>query len=133
MDAKPINSSPPQTVYKTPDPQVNISELYSIFCVQMSNALSLEKSWVVNERYGAWDEAEPDPKKKFKINVKTLSPIEPKHYLTLDEAHEQANGQVMLRVRSGFKYLFVHDFLDAPWFKRYEVFPDGERREIPVK
>ncbi len=133
MDAKPINSSPPQTVYKTPDPQLNVSELYSIFCVQMSNALSLEKSWVVNERYGAWDEAEPDPKKKFKINVKTLSPTEPKHYLTLDEAHEQANRQVMLRVRSGFKYLFVHDFLDAPWFKRYEVFPDGERREIPVK
>jgi hypothetical protein len=108
MDVKPINSSPSQTDYKTPDPQVNVSELYSVFCVQMSNALSLERSWVVNERYGAWDEAEPDPKKKFKINVKTLSPTESEHYLTLDEAHERANAQLMLRVRSGFKYLFVH-------------------------
>lgn len=132
MDAKPINSSPPQTLYKTPEPQVNVSELYSIFCVQMSNALSLEKSWVVNERYGAWDEAEADPKKKFKINVKTLSPTEPRHYLTLEEAHKQANQQVMLRVASDFKYLFVHDFFDAPWFKRYEVLLDGKRREIPV-
>ena len=133
MDAKPIHSSPPQTVYKTPDPQVNVSELYSIFAVQMSNALSLQKSWVVNERYGAWDEAEPDPKKKFKINVKTLSPTEPQHYLTLDEAHTQCNEQVMVRVGHGFKYLFIHDFLDAPWFRRYEVLPDGKRREIPVK
>jgi len=97
MEPKPINSSPPQTVYKTPDPQANVSELYSIYCVQMSNALSLEKSWVVNERYGAWDEAEPDPtKEKFKIDVKTLSPTDPQHYLTLDEAQEQANRQVML-------------------------------------
>jgi hypothetical protein len=133
MDTKPINSLPPQTVYKTPDPQANVSELYSIFCQQMSNATSLAKSWVVSERYGAWDEAEPDPKKKFKINVTTLSPTDPQHYLTLDEAHEQCNKQVMLRVRNGFKYLFVHDFFDAPWFRRYEVLPDGKRREIPVK
>jgi hypothetical protein len=133
MEAKPINSSPPQTVYKTPDPQGNISELYSISCQQMSNAVSLEKSWVVSERYGAWDEAEPDPKQKFKINVKTLSPTDPQHYPTLNEAQNQANEQVMLRVRNGFKYLFIHDFFDAPWYRRYEVFPDGKRREIPIK
>jgi hypothetical protein len=100
----------------------------------MSNALSLEKSWVVNERYGAWDEAEPDPQKpKFKINVRTLGPTEPQHYLTLEEAQAQADDQVMLRVASGFKYLFVHDFFDAPWYRRYEVLPDGEHREIPIK
>jgi hypothetical protein len=132
MEAKPINSAPPQTVYKTPNPQASVSELYTIFCQQMSNALTLERSWVVHERYGAWDENEPDPKQKFRINVTTLSPTEPRHYLTLDEAHKQCDEQVMLRVRSGFKYLFVHDFFDAPWYKRYEVFPDGTRREIPL-
>jgi hypothetical protein len=133
MDAKPIDSAPPQTVYKTSDPQLNVSELYTIFAQQMSNAESLEKSWVVCERYGAWDEAEPDPKQKFKINVKTLSPTDPQQYLTIEEAHKQCDLQVMLRVRNGFKYLFVHDFLDAPWYRRYEVLPDGSRREIPLK
>jgi hypothetical protein len=133
MKAKSINSSPPRTVYKTPEPQANVSELYSIYCQQMSNATSLEKSWVLSERYGAWDEVEPDPKRKFKINVVTLSPTDPQHYLTLDEAHKQCDEQVMVRVRIGFKYVFVHDFLDAPWFRSYEVLPDGKRREIPVK
>lgn len=133
MEPKPIDSAPPQTVYKTPDPQANVSELYTIFAQQMSNAQSLEKSWVAVERYGAWDENESDPKKKFKINVKALSPTDPRHYLTIQEAHKQCDEQVMLRVRDGFKYLFVHDFFDAPWYKRYEVFPDGTRREIPIK
>ena len=27
----------------------------------------------------------------------------------------------------------VHNFLDAPWYRRYEVLPDGSRREIPLK
>jgi hypothetical protein len=133
MEPKPINSTPPQTVYKTPDRKANVSELYTIYAQQMSNAHSPEKSWVAVERYGAWDEKEPDPRQKFKINVKTLSPTDPQHYLTIDEAHKQCDEQVMLRVRNGFKYLFVHDILDAPWYRRYELFPDGKRREIPLK
>jgi hypothetical protein len=133
MKVKAIDSSPPQTVYKTPDPQLNVSELYTIFAQQMSDAQSLEKSWVVCERYGAWDEAEPDQKQKFKINVKTLSPTDPRNYLTIEEAHKQCDEQVMIRVRSGFRYLFVHNFLDAPWYRRYEVLPDGTRLEIQVK
>ena len=61
-----------------------------------------EKSWVAVERYDACDEEEPDAKQKFKINAKTLSPTDPRHYLTIDEAHKQCDEQVMLRVRNGF-------------------------------
>lgn len=132
-DPKPIDSAPSQTLYKTPNPEHAVSELYTIFAVRMSNALFPEKSWVAYERYGAWDEAEPNPKLKFKINVKTLSPTDPHHYLTLDEAHKQCDEQVMFRVRSGFKYLFVLDPYDAPWYRRFEVSPDGKRTEIPLK
>jgi len=39
----------------------------------------------------------------------------------------------MLRAKNGFKYLFVRDFYEAPWHKRYEILPDGKLREIPVK
>jgi hypothetical protein len=132
MEPKPIDSAPPQSVYKTPDPHANVSEVYTIYAQQMSNAHSLEKSWVVIERYGAWDEKEPDPKQKFKINVKTLSPTDPQHYLTIDEAHKQCDDQVLFRVRDGFKYLFIHDFFNPPWYKRFEVSSDGTRREIPL-
>lgn len=131
MEAQPLDYAYTQTLYKTANPQFNVSELYLIFAQQMSNAQSLEKSWVVCERYGAWDEAEPDAKQKFKINVKTLSPTDPEHYLTLEEAYKQCGEQVVFRVRDGFKYLFVRDFHDAPWHRRYEVSLDGNRREIP--
>jgi hypothetical protein len=132
-DPKPIDSAPSQTLYRTPNPEHEVSELYTIFAVRMSNALSPEKSWVVYERYGAWDEAEPDPKQKFKINVKTLSPSDPQHYFTLDEVYKQCDEQVMFRVRSGFKYVFVLHPYDAPWYRRFEISPDGKRTEIPLK
>jgi hypothetical protein len=35
MEPKPVNSTPPQTVYKTPDPQANVSELYTIYAQQI--------------------------------------------------------------------------------------------------
>ena len=87
---------------------------------------------MVKERYGAWDQAEPDPQRKFKIKVFTLSPNDPVHCLTLDEAQRQVDQQVRFRAQNGFKYLFVRDFFDAPWYKRYEILPDGTERELPL-
>jgi len=128
-----MNVSVPQTVYKTPEPEENVSELYTIYCQQMPDATTRGKCWIVKERYGAWDGGEPDPKKKFKIGVTTLSPTDPRHYLTADEAEKQADAQVLSRAKSGFKYLFVRNFYEAPWHKRYEILPDGKLREIPMK
>ncbi|MBZ5502319.1 MAG: hypothetical protein LAN59_08760 [Acidobacteriia bacterium] len=124
----------PLTVYETPNPEHNVSPLYTVYCERMEDFTDPARCWIVKERYGAWDEKEIDPtKKKFKIDVTTLSPNEPQHYLTLDEAHEQAEKQMMLRVRSGFCYLFVRDFYEAPWHKIFKVSPDGRRVEIPVR
>jgi len=125
--------SVPQTIYRTPEPEENVSELYTIYCQQMPDVPNSGKCWIVKERYGAWDEAEPDPKKKFKFDATTLSPSDPWHYLTAEEAEQQADAQVLLRARNGFKYLFIRDFYDAPWYKRYEILPDSKLREMPVK
>jgi hypothetical protein len=116
----------PKTVYKTPNPQKNVSELYTVFAEQLPEATDPKKRWVVKKRYGAWDEAS----QKFEINVRTLGPTDPKHCVTIEEAHAQVDQQIQFRAKSGFKYLFVRDFFDAPWFKRYEIQPDG--REKPM-
>jgi len=82
------------------------------------------------EKFGYWDEAEPDPKKQFKNEVNTLSTTDPNHCLTIGESHEFIKKQVLLRASQGFKCLFTLDPFGAPWFKRYEVLSDGSWREV---
>lgn len=91
-----------------------------------------KKCWVVMEKFGYWDEAESDQEKKFKNEVRTLSATNPADCLTIEEAHEFINKQVLFRASQGFKYLFTLDPFGAPWYKRYEVLPDGSWREMPV-
>jgi hypothetical protein len=83
------------------------------------------------EKFCYSDEAERDPKKKFKNVVNTLSPTDPVHCLTIEESHEFIKKQVLFRASQGFKYLFALDPFGVPWYKRYEVLPDGSWREIP--
>jgi hypothetical protein len=126
-----INPTIPMTVYKVPDPEDEVSELYTIYADELLSATDPEKRWVVNELHGYWDEKEPDPKaKKFKNRATTLSPTHPKHCVTIDEAFKIMNAQVLSRAKSGFKYMRMLSMFGPP-HKLYEVMPDGKYREMP--
>jgi hypothetical protein len=85
----------------------------------------------VNELHGYWDEQEPDPKKKFKNKAVTLSPTDPRHCVTIEEASKIMNAQVLARAKSGFKYMRMLNMLGPP-HELYEVMPDGEYRAMPL-
>jgi hypothetical protein len=120
------------TVYNTPHPHRGLSPLYTLHAEIYPDATDPKKCWVVMEKFGYWDAAEPDPKIRFKNAVNTLSPTDPVRCLTIEEAHEFIKKQVLLRASQGFKYLFTLDPFGAPWYKRYEVLPDGSWREMLV-
>lgn len=122
----PQRHTVPQTLYSTPDPQRQISELYVINAEELATATDPERRWVIKEQHGYWDEQS----KKFLLNVVTLRPNDPRHCLTLDEAHTAVERQVMVRVKSGFKYLFEWSPYGPPWFERCEVLLDGTRKEL---
>ena len=119
----------PKSVYKTPYPEDGVSEVYTIFADELPEATDPTKCWIVKETHGYWDEAEPDPKKKFKNKAVSLSPTEPRHCVTIEEAHKIIDAQVLLRSKSGFKYVLMLDMLGPP-HKRYEILSDGTYREI---
>lgn len=128
-----MNAIRPQTVNETPNPQEKVSEPYTVYAEELPQAVHQDRRWVEKERFGAWKEAAQEPEKKFKIDVQTLSPTDPEHCLTLEDAYKQIDEQIKLRARDGFKYLFVRDFLESPWYKRYEILPDGKKRKLPLK
>jgi hypothetical protein len=121
----------PKVVYKVPNPDDNFSELYIVFGEELLTATDPDRIWVVKETHGFWDDA--DTEKKFKKNTDTLSPNDPKHCLSIEEAFEAIDRQVASRARSGFKYMFTRDFFDPPFFKKFEILPDGTQRELPAK
>jgi hypothetical protein len=122
-----ISPAVPKTLYNTANPQDEVSELYTIFADVLPDASDPQKRWVVNEKHGWWDEGG----KQFLYAITTLSPTDPKHCVTIEEAHKIIDKQVLLRARSGFRYLFIKDFFDAPGgFRRFEIFPDGTQQEI---
>jgi hypothetical protein len=127
-----LNPTIPMTVYKTPDVEEEVSELYTIYADELPGATDPKKRWVVNEIHGYWDENEPDPKvKKFKNVATTLSPNDPKHCITIEEAFKIMNKQVLFRSKSGFKYMRMLDMFGPP-HKLYEVMPDGKYREMAL-
>jgi GH43 family beta-xylosidase len=121
----------PKTVYKTPEPEARVSECYTIFADDLPEATDEAKCWVVKEIHGYWDQDEPDPKKKFKNKATSLSPTDPKHCVTIHEAHDIIDGQVLHRAKSGFKYVFMLDMFGPP-HKRFEIMPDGKYRAMPL-
>src|SRR6267378_4461422 len=97
----------PKVVYKTPNPEARVSEGYTIFAEVLSGATAPANCWVVKEIHGYWDEAEPDPKQKFKNRATSLSPTDPQHCVTIQEAHKIIDEQVLYRAKTGFKYLLM--------------------------
>jgi hypothetical protein len=127
-----INPTIPMTVYKVPDAEAEVSELYTIYADELPTATDPKKRWVVNEIHGYWDEHEPDPSvNKFKNKAVTLSPTDPQHCVTIEEAWKIMNNQVLSRAKSGFKYMRTLDMFGPP-HKLYEVMPDGKYREMPL-
>jgi hypothetical protein len=120
----------PKVVYKTPYPEVRVSEGYTIFADELPEASDAARCWVVREIHGYWDETEPDPKQKFKNKAVSLSPTDPKHCVTIHEAHKIIDEQVLYRARTGFKYLLMLNMMGPP-HDRFEIMPDGSYRELP--
>jgi len=118
------------TVYNTPRVQRELLPHYTLRAEIHPNARDPKKCWVVIEKFGYWDEAEPNPEKKFKNAVNTLNATDPAHCLTIEESHEVIKKQASFRASQGFKYLFTLDPFGVPWFKRYEVQSDGSWREM---
>jgi hypothetical protein len=120
--------TPQKSIYKTLSPENEISEVYVVYAEELDAATDPTRRWVVKEKHGWFD----DVPKQFLMNVTTLSPTDPVHCVTLEEAHQLLDQQVLLRAGHGFKYLFQLDpYQAAPLYKRYEVLPDGSIQEIP--
>jgi hypothetical protein len=116
----------PQVLYDTPDTQSHPSELYVIHGTVLSTSTDPVKQWVVEEQHGYWDEQA----KQFRNSATTLLPDDPKFCVSLEEVHEQVKKQVMVRVKSGFKYQMEWDPCAFPsFFRKFEIHPDGTRKE----
>lgn len=120
------------SIYNTPQPHRE-APLYTLHAEIHPDAVNPNKCWLVVEKFGSWDETEPDPMKKFKCVVSTLSSTDPKDCLTIEEAHDFIRRQLALRASQGFKFLFTLDPFGASWLKEYEVLPDGSWQELPVQ
>jgi hypothetical protein len=108
-----------------------VSELYTIFADELPEATDEARCWVVKEIHGYWDENEPDPTQKFKNRATTLSPTDPKHCVTIQEAHILIDDQVRSRAAAGFKFMRMLDMFGPPHLL-FEVMPDGSYRRMPL-
>jgi len=119
-------STIPQVLYKIPNPQSNpTAELYSVNATILPTATDPVKRWVMKEIHGWWDEET----KTFLNQVTTFLPNETKHAVSIDEALEQVKAQILVRVRSGFKYQMEWNPMTYPDFDKYEWSLDGTRKE----
>jgi hypothetical protein len=129
--SRQLNRAVPMVMYSVRNPQDNFSELYLIYGEELATATDPEKRWVPMEMHGYWDEAELDPKQKFKLRSTTLAPNEEQHCLTIDDVFKAVDAQILFRAKTGFKSLFTTDFVRPPFQLRYEILPGGTRKELP--
>jgi hypothetical protein len=115
----------PQVLYNTPDPLSKPSELYVINGTILDTATDPVKRWVVKEIHGYWDEQD----KAFKNSATTLYPNEPHHCVSLEEVYVEVKKQMMVRVRSGFRYLWEWDPFQPQSYRKFEIQPDGTRKQ----
>jgi len=115
----------PQVLYNTRDPLSQPSELYTIDAVKLYAVSDPHKCWVVKEEHGYWDES----KKEFLLKAQTLKPTDPKHAVSIEQAFKDVNAQVMVRVKAGFKFQFEWYPYAPPFYHRYEIQPDGTKRQ----
>ncbi|MGC2734305.1 MAG: hypothetical protein WA212_10450 [Candidatus Acidiferrales bacterium] len=117
----------PKSVYRTPNPEFDISEGYSIFIESFPNRADPARCWIVRETHGWYDDAT----KTYLHKVETLHPTDTKHFMTFDEVQKAADRQVLLRAKDGFRFLFTIGN-EEPWHKRFEVvIPSGEFKPLP--
>ena len=115
----------PQTLYNTPDPFSRPSELYVIHGIKSDVCTDPQKSWVIKEEHGYWDETTG----QFLNRATTLLPSHPKHCMSLDEVFREINKQVLRRVSEGFKYQLEWEPMSPPpFFRKYELSVDGTKR-----
>jgi hypothetical protein len=119
-----IMKTTPQVLYNTPDPLANPSELYKVNAAVLDTAADPIRRWVVMEEHGYWDQAT----KQFLCRQPTLSPNDPKHCLSLEDAFNAVDAHVMARAKSGFKYLFEWYPYEPSFFRRFEIQKDGTRK-----
>ncbi|MGB8474798.1 MAG: hypothetical protein WCE61_12000 [Candidatus Acidiferrum sp.] len=120
----------PKTVFRTPNPQFEVSEVYEIFIKPVPGAADLHECWIVGETHGWCDEVT----KRFHYRVETVEPVDKHSFLTCEEAIYLANEQVLLRAKNGFRFLFVMNYTEPspPWYERLEIIlPGGEYRPLP--
>jgi hypothetical protein len=110
----------PKTLYRIPNPEWGVSEGYEIVVDAFPGPVpDPHRRWFVRELHGWWEEAT----KTYHHKVETLHPTDTVHFLTIDEAIHEANQQVLLRARDGFRFLFTIDYMksEPPWHARFEV------------
>ena len=115
----------PQVLYNTPDPFREPSELYKLIAEVLPSATDPIKCWLLTEEHGYWNEATTS----FENRATTLKPEDSIHCVSLDEVFKAIEAQVMLRVRSGFKYQLEWDPMSPTHFRKFEIQPDGAKKE----
>ena len=122
-----LKHTAPQVLYSIPNPELaqEPSELYLLKGVVLDTATDPVKRWVFHEEHGYWDEQH----KTFKIEVTTFLPNEAHLCVSLEEVYTQIEKQVMVRARSGFKYLLELYPYGPPFYQKYEIQSDGTRKE----
>ncbi len=113
----------PQVLYNVPDPTSELAELYVIYGTTLPAAADPIRRWVVREEHGYWNEE----KKTFENKAMTFLPSDPSLCLSIDEIQSEVKKQVMVRVRSGFKYQ-IEWYPFPPFHRKFEILPDGTRR-----
>ena len=118
----------PRTVYRTPNPEFEVSECYEISIHPVPGASDPQRCWIVREFHGYFEEAT----KTYHYQVETLHPNEPRHFMTFEEVMKAANEQILRRAKDGFCFLFTKNYRNAPWYNRFEVIlPSGNLKELP--
>ncbi len=129
-----MKNSFPKTVFRTPTPEFEVSELYEISIKPVPGAPNPHECWIVREMHGQRDEAT----KTFHNEIVTVDPTDKRQFLTCEEAINHANERVLALAKNGFRFLFVMNYAEPtpPWYECVEVtLPDGEYkllRQIPA-
>lgn len=77
-----MKNSFPKTVYRTPNPEFEVSEAYEIFIKPVPGAPDPHGCWIVGEMHGYYDQMT----KAFHYKAETVHPTDKRHFLTCEEA-----------------------------------------------
>ncbi len=125
-----MKNSFPKTLYRTPRPEFEVSEVYELSIEPVPGAEDPHCCWIVREVHGHFN----GEKKTFEQEIRTLNSTGHTHFLTCEEAIQRANEEVLVLAQRGFHYLFVMSYTEPspPWHERYELkMPEGDFQLLP--